>query len=389
MQPVYLDNNATTCIAPEVVEEMLPYINEVYGNPSSLHQLGAKAAAGLKTARERAAAFLNCRESEIVFTSCGTESNNAALRGVLETSPGKKHIVTSTVEHSAVFNYCKHLEKSGYRTTYLDVNRDGHLDLDALRDSLSDETAIVSLMTANNETGVLFPIEEIAEIVKERGIPFHTDAVQAAGKMPLDMSKVGVDLLSISGHKLHAPKGVGLLYIRRGTRIGPFIIGGTQERGKRAGTENTAYIAGLGKACDLAAEYLRSGVEKTRSLRNRFESRILSTIPNAVVNGSRDSRLINTSNISFDKVEGEAILLLMDEAAIYASAGSACTSGALEPSRVLKAMGVPTSLAHGSIRFSLGRYTTEAEIDYALEKLPAVIERLRNLSHREEKVGEN
>lgn len=380
MKVIYLDNNATTAIAPEVVEEMKPYLTTYYGNPSSMHSFGARAGAAIKQARERVAAFLGCRESEVVFTSCGTESNNHAIRGVLEASPEKKHIVTTRVEHPAVLNVAKRMSKLGYRTTFLGVDREGRLDLDELADSLSNETALVSIMYANNETGVVFPIEKITDMVKARGIPLHVDAVQAAGKIPLDMGKLPVDMLSISGHKLHAPKGVGALYIRRGTRIQPFMIGGHQERGRRAGTENVPHIVALGKACELAQQYMAQERERVRRLRDKLEEEILRAIPGSIRNGAKDERLPNTSNISFEYVEGEAILLLLDELGICASSGSACTSGSLEPSHVLRAMGVPFTAAHGSVRFSLSRYTKEEEIDFVLEKLPGIIERLRQIS---------
>lgn len=377
--PIYLDNNATTRIAPEVFEAMLPYLTEFYGNPSSMHRVGAKAVTALKTAREAAAAFLHCRESEIVFTSGGTEGNNAAIRGILETAPGKRRIVTSAAEHSSVLELCKHLQKSGYEVTYLGVDEGGQLDLAELVDALDDETALVTLMYANNETGVIFPIDDIIQIVKPHGIPLHVDAVQAGGKTPLDVRMTEVDLLTLSAHKLHGPKGVGLLYIRRGTRFRPFILGGGQEKGRRSGTENVAGIVGLAKALELAADYVQSGVDTTRRLRNRLESGILSRIPSARRHGVAELRVPNTLSVSFEHVEGEAILLLLDEVGICASSGSACTTGALEPSHVLKAMGVPPERAQGSIRFSLSRYTTIEEIERVLEELPPIIFRLGKL----------
>jgi cysteine desulfurase len=380
MTPIYLDNNATTPVAPEVFEAMLPYLTEFYGNPSSMHRVGAKAATALKTAREQAAAFLRCRESEIVFTSGGTEGNNAAIRGVLETDPDKRHIVTSQTEHSSVLELCRHLEKSGYRVTYVGVDDGGQLDLAELADALDDDTALVSVMYANNETGVLFPIDDIVQIVKPHGIPLHVDAVQAAGKIPLDLRMTEVDLLTVSAHKLHGPKGTGLLYIRRGTRVRPFILGGGQEKGRRSGTENVAGIVGLGKAFELAEDYVNHGVDMTRRLRNRLESGILSRISSAQRHGVAELRIPNTTSISFQSVEGEAILLLLDEIGICASSGSACTTGALEPSHVLKAMGVPPDRAQGSIRFSLSRYTTLSEIERVLEELPPIIFRLGRLS---------
>lgn len=380
MSPVYLDNNASTRIAPEVFEAMLPYLTEVYGNPSSTHHMGTSAAVGLKEAREHAAAFLNCRETEITFTGCGTESNNTAIRGVLEATPEKRHIVTSSTEHSSVLNTCKYLNKLGYRVTHVGVDDGGQLRLDELRDALTDDTALVSLIWANNETGVIYPMDDIVHMVKPYGIPLHVDAVQAAGKIPLDMAMTEVDLLSLSGHKLHAPKGVGVLFVRRGIRMNQLLYGGGQEKGRRSGTENIPYIVGFGKAMELAQDYLRHGVQKTRKLRDHIEREILSSIHNTHLNGVPELRLPNTSNISFAGIEGEAILLLMDEMGICASSGSACTTGAVEPSHVLKAMGVAPEIAHGSIRFSLSRYTTAEEIDSVLEELPPIIQRLSNLS---------
>jgi cysteine desulfurase len=377
---IYLDNNATTRVAPEVFEAMLPYLTEYYGNPSSMHRIGARAATALKDARERVARFLHCREAEIIFTSCGTESNNTAIRGVLAAAPDKRHIVTTTVEHPSVLELTQRLEREGYEVTYVPVDESGLLVIDALRDALRDDTAIVSTMYANNETGVIFQMDEIVDAVKSRGIPLHVDAVQAAGKIPLDLSRMEIDLLSLSGHKVHAPKGVGLLYVRRATRLHPLLIGGGQEKGRRSGTENVAGIVGLGKALELADEYLEHRVDETRRLRNKLETGILSAIPSAVRNGTPRMRVPNTSSINFENVEGEAILLLLDEMGICASSGSACTTGAVEPSHVLKAMKVPPALAHGSIRFSLSRYTTEEEIDFVLEKLPPIVQRLGKLS---------
>ncbi len=380
MGVIYLDNNATTKLAPEVLEEMLPYLTDYYGNPSSMHKFGAVSGAAVKTARERLSAFFNCRESEVIFTSCGTESDNYAIRGILEASPEKRHIISTRVEHPAVLNVLGRMGKFGYQVTLLNVNKEGCLDLAELEGALTDETALVSVMFANNETGVIFPIEKIAEIVKSRGAILHVDAVQAAGKIPLDMSKIPVDLLSISGHKIHAPKGVGALFIRRGTRIQPFMIGGHQERGRRGGTENVPSIAALGKACELAGTNMDEENKKVQELRDTLEQGILSSISGSLLNGHKDYRLPNTSNVSFEYVEGEAILLLMDEFGVCASSGSACTSGSLEPSHVLRAMGVPFTSSHGSVRFSLSRYTTKKEIDVVLKELPPIIERLREIS---------
>ncbi len=380
MNLIYLDNNATTQIAPEVRDAVLPYLGEHFGNPSSLHRVGAVAATALKEAREKSAAFLNCRESELVFTSGGTESNNAAISGVLEAAPHKRHVVTTRVEHPSVLEYCKFLEDTGYKVTYLGVDRDGRLDLGELDNAITDETALVSIMFANNETGVVFPIDKIVDVVKPHGVPLHVDAVQAAGKIPLDMTKTHADLLTISGHKLHAPKGVGLLYIRRGTRTSPFIIGGGQERGRRSGTENIPAIVGFGKALEMAGGNMTAKIERIRRLRDALENGILANTPSAIRNGTADSRIPNTANISFDGVEGEAILLLMDEAGICASSGSACATGAIESSHVLKAMGVPNSLAQGSVRFSLSRYNTGEEIDRVVELIPGIVKRLNRLS---------
>jgi len=380
MREVYVDNNATTRVAPEVKEAMLPFFDELYGNPSSMHHFGGRVEKYLTQAREQVAEFLGAEPEEIVFTSGGTESDNAAIYGTLASYPEKRHIVTTKVEHNAVLHYCRYLKKNGYRITELSVDRLGRLNLDELQKSLTDETAIVSIMYANNETGVIFPIAEIGEIVKSRGIVFHTDAVQAVGKIPIDLSKLPVDFLSLSGHKLHAPKGVGVLYIRKGTRFSPLIIGGHQERGRRAGTENVPYIIGLGKACELAQLFMEEEQTRICHLRDQLENELLKRIPKSQVNGDRDNRLPNTLNISFESVEGESILLLLSKEGIAASSGSACTSGSLEPSHVLRAMGVPFNVIHGSVRFSLSRYNTEEDIAYIIEKLPPIISRLRELS---------
>ena len=381
MNVIYVDNNATTMVAPEVLDAMLPYFSTYYGNPSSMHSFGGSVAAEIKTARENVAKLIGAAPDEIIFTSCGTESDSTAIRAAIESYPDKKHIVTSRVEHPAVKNLYETLSKKGYRTTFVPVDNHGRLDIDYLYDSLSDDTALVSIMWGNNETGVIFPIEELSRQVSSRGILFHSDAVQAAGKIPIDVSKTGVDMLSLSGHKLHSPKGIGALYIRKGTKFSPFMIGGHQEKGRRGGTENTASIIGLGKAAQLAAEHLASnGYKSISQLRDKLERNLLKMIPNAMINGDTENRLPNTSSIAFEYVEGEAILLMMNEHGICASSGSACTSGSLEPSHVLRAMGVPFTAAHGSIRFSLSRYNTEDEIDKILEVLPPIIERLRALS---------
>jgi cysteine desulfurase len=380
VKTVYVDNNATTRVAPEVLEVMLPFFSEYYGNPSSMHFFGGQVQKKVDEARARVADFLGAEPSEIVFTSCGTESDNAAILGTLDSYPEKRHIITTRVEHPAVGNVSTYLGRKGYRVTELSVDREGRLDLDELRESLTDGTAVVTIMYANNETGVIFPIEEIGEIVKAKGIPFHTDAVQAAGKIPLSMKKSKLDMLSISGHKLHAPKGIGVLYIRKGTKFSPFLIGGHQEKGRRGGTENVPYIIGLGKACELAKKHLNEENTKVKALRDYLEAKLLEKIPNTLVNGERVHRLPNTTSLSFEYVEGESILLLLSDLGICASSGSACTSGSLEPSHVLRAMGVPFTAAHGSIRFSLSIYSTKEEMDYIIEHLPPIIQRLRDIS---------
>ena len=380
MKVIYADNNATTQVAPEVLEAMVPYFHDLYGNPSSMHSFGGQVAGELKEARQRVARLIGATADEILFTSCGTESDNTAIRAAMASYPDRKHIITTRVEHPAVKNLCEHLGRHGYGVTFLPVDRQGRLDLEQLDKALSNDTAIVSIMWANNETGVLFPIERVAQMVRDRGIVFHTDAVQAVGKVPVDVEQIPVDMLSLSGHKLHGPKGIGALYVRKGTKFSPFLIGGHQERGRRGGTENVASIVGLGKACELALEHLEEENERVKLLRDKLENEILKRIPNAMVNGNREHRLPNTTNISFEYVEGEAILLMMNEFGICASSGSACTSGSLEPSHVLRAMGVPFTAAHGSIRFSLSIYNTEEQIDFIIEKLPPIIERLRALS---------
>ena len=380
MKTIYFDNNATTPIAPEVLDEMLPYLRELYGNPSSMHTFGGQLHRKIEEARLRVAGLLGAGPEEIIFTSCGTESDNTALMSAVESVPHKKHIITSRVEHPAVLNFCKHLARKGYRVTYLPVSKQGQLNGDELVKVLDEDTAVVSLMYANNESGVIFPVEELGEMLKERGILFHTDAVQAVGKIPIDLKKLPVDMLSLSGHKLHAPKGVGALYVRKGARFHPYIIGGHQEHGRRAGTENVASIIALGKACELAGDKLSQEVIYLKGLRDKLENALLKSCPDARINGDVNSRLPNTTNISFEYVEGEAILLRLNEFGICASSGSACTSGSLEPSHVLRAMGVPATLIHGSIRFSLSRYNTEAEVDKVIEIMPPVIKELRQLS---------
>jgi len=380
VKTVYVDNNATTKVAPEVLEEMMPYFSEFYGNPSSMHFFGGQVQKKVNEAREKVADFLGAEPSEIVFTSCGTESDNAAILGTLDSYPEKRHLITTRVEHPAVGNVCTYLGRKGYRVTELSVDREGRLDLDELRESITDQTAVVTVMYANNETGVIFPVEEIGEIVKAKGIPFHTDAVQAVGKIPLYMKKSTIDMLSSSGHKLHAPKGIGVLYIRKGTKFSPFLIGGHQEKGRRGGTENVPYIIGVGKAFELAKKHLDDENTRVKALRDYLEQKLLEKIPNTLVNGDRQNKLPNTVSVSFEYVEGESILLLLSDLGICASSGSACTSGSLEPSHVLRAMGVPFTAAHGSIRFSLSIYNTKEEMDYIIENIPPIIQRLRNIS---------
>jgi len=380
MKTLYLDNNATTQVAPEVLETMLPYFHELYGNPSSMHSFGGQVAKQIREAREQAAALIGATPDEIIFTSCGTESDNAAILGTLDSYLEKRHFITTRVEHPAVGNVSAYLSRKGYRVLELSVDREGRLDLDELRESITDQTAIVSMMYANNETGVIFPIDRISEIVKEKGIPFHTDAVQAVGKIPINLKKLPIDLLSLSGHKLHAPKGIGVLFIRKGTKFSPFMIGGHQEKGRRGGTENVPYIIGRGKACELAKKNMEDENTRVKALRDYLEQKILDRIPNTLVNGDRVNRLPNTVSVSFEYVEGESILLLLSDLGICASSGSACTSGSLEPSHVLRAMGVPFTAAHGSIRFSLSIYSTKEEMDYIIEHLPPIIQRLRDIS---------
>ncbi len=380
MNTIYLDNNATTKIAPEVFDEMKPYLTDLYGNPSSMHTFGGSLHNKIEEARERVAALIGAELDEIIFTSCGTESDNTALMSAVESYPQKRHIITTRVEHPAVFNFAKHLARKGFRVTFIPVDSFGRLDMDAFSKALDDDVVVVSVMYANNESGVIFPIEEIGEILMERKIIFHTDAVQAVGKLPIDVKKLPVDMLSLSGHKIHAPKGIGALYLRRGTRFYPYIIGGHQENGRRAGTENIASIIGLGKACELAAKNIKKEVAYLSALRDKLEKRLMELCPDVRVNGDRENRLPNTTNMSFEYVEGEAILLRSNEYGICASSGSACTSGSLEPSRVLRAMGVPFTAIHGSIRFSLSRYNTEEEIDTVIEIMPKIIKQLRELS---------
>ncbi|MBN2019774.1 MAG: cysteine desulfurase NifS [Sedimentisphaerales bacterium] len=380
MKTVYFDNNATTKVADEVLEDIQPYFSKLYGNPSSMHTFGGQVGIKIREAREKIAVLLGCNPGEIIFTGCGTESDNTAIKGTLAAYPQKRKVITTRVEHPAVLAVCRDLENQGYTIVELGVDKKGRMNLSELESQLDDNTAIVTIMFANNETGTIFPVERIAEMVTARGIIFHTDAVQAVGKIPINLSKSSIDLLSLSGHKLHAPKGVGILYVRKGTRLTPFMLGGHQEGGRRAGTENVPGIIGLGKACELAMKNFDEENKRVKYLRDKLEKSILKKCPDCMVNGDAENRLPNTTNISFEYIEGEAILLMLDKFGICASSGSACTSGSLEPSHVLRAMGVPFTAAHGSIRFSLSRYNTEDEIDYTVEKIPPIIARLRELS---------
>ena len=378
---VYFDNNATTRVAPEVLEAMLPYLSDLYGNPSSIHTFGSQVGRRIEAAREQVAALLGASDpAEIVFTSCGTEGDNAAIFSALEANPNKRHIVTTQVEHPAVLGLCQHLEKKGFSVTWLGVNRGGMVDLNELKEALADSTAVLSIMFANNETGVTFPVEEIGALAKSKGVLFHVDAVQAAGKVPLNMKSSAIDLLTISGHKFHAPKGIGALYVRRGITFRPLLLGGHQERRRRGGTENVAGIIGMGKAAELALAHAAEENSQVQEMRDRLEESLLASCSGAVVNGRGAQRLANTSNVSFERVDGEAVLVLLDEYGICASAGSACTAGSTEPSHVLRAMGVPPHLIQGTIRFSLSRYNTRDEVDFVSEKMPVIIERLRGLS---------
>jgi cysteine desulfurase len=376
----YLDNNATTQIAPEVLEAMSPFLRELWGNPSSAYGFGKEAGKHVRDAREKVAALINAQPDEVVFTSCGTESNNAAVHSALTAPPGKRHIVTTAVEHPAIVNYCEFLQKTGCEVTFLPVDADGMLDLHRLDQSIRPDTAIVSVMWANNETGIVFPIEEIAAICRAKNTLFHTDATQIPGKMKMDVAALGVDFLTLSAHKLHAPKGIGMLYVNRRAKFQPYLIGGHQEHGKRGGTENVAGIVAFGRAAELAMANLQDENTRVRRLRDRMENAILSTIPDTIRTGAREPRLPNTSNISFQFVEAEAILMLLDQFGICASSGSACTTGSLAPSHVLTAMGLPPSRARGCIRLSLGIYNSDEDVDFLLAHLPAIIAKLREIS---------
>ncbi|OHC69596.1 MAG: cysteine desulfurase NifS [Rhodocyclales bacterium RIFCSPLOWO2_02_FULL_63_24] len=381
MKPIYMDNNATTACDPAVVEAMLPFFTEQFGNASSIHSFGAQVGKALKEARARVQTLLGAaHDSEIVFTSCGTESDSTAILSAIKAQPDRRTIITTVVEHPAILTLCDQLEKEGYVVHKLKVNKKGRVDLDEYKALLNDRVAIVSIMWANNETGTIFPVEEMAEMAHDKGIMFHTDAVQAVGKLPIDLKSTKIDMLSLSGHKLHAPKGIGVLYLRRNTRFRPLLRGGHQERGRRAGTENSASIVGLGVACELAMQHMDAENTTVKRLRDRLERGILAKVPNAFVNGDTLYRLPNTASIAFEYVEGEGILLMLNKQGIAASSGSACTSGSLEPSHVMRAMGIPYTAAHGTIRFSLSRYNTEEEVDRVIAAVPPIIAQLRKLS---------
>ena len=378
---IYFDNNATTRVVPEVFEAMRPFLTDLYGNPSSIHRFGSQVGEKIGEARAQVADFIGAADPiEVIFTSCGTEGDNAAIRGMLEARGERRHIVTTQVEHPAVMGLCQHLEKKGYRVTWLKVDHDGMLDLEELREALTADTALVTVMYANNETGVIFPVDRIGEIARSKGIPFHVDAVQAAGKIPFKVSDLCVDLLTISGHKFHGPKGIGALYVRRGISFPPFMIGGHQERNRRAGTENVAGIIGMGKAAELAQKHLPQYTEGIRALRDQLEASVMQSCPDCRVNGRNQVRVPNTANIAFRYLEGESILVLLDQYGICASTGSACTAGSSEPSHVLRAMKIPPDWLQGAVRFSLSRLNTEEEVRYVNEKLPLIVQRLQDFS---------
>jgi len=376
---IYLDNNATTQVDPAVFEAMMPWLRDEYGNPSSIYSLGKRAAAALDTAREQVASLIQCDPAELVFTSCGSESINSAILSAASIDPDKTHIITTAVEHSATMKLCDHLARRGYEITWLPVDSQGHLDLERLEKAIRPDTALVTLLWANNETGVLFPIEKIAALTQAKKVPLHVDAVQAVGKLPLDVRNLGAQFLSLSGHKLHCPKGVGALYVNRRMRFTPWLRG-SQENSRRGGTQNVASIVGLGKAAEIAAEHIGTEAIRVRALRDSFENAILENVPGAEVNGDRSQRLPNTANIAFEGVESEGALMLLDERGICCSAGSACTSGSVHPSHVLKAMGFSNDRARGSLRFSFGRFNTEGQVAAASARVPQVIAKLRSLS---------
>lgn len=381
MNRIYFDHNATTPVPEEVFEAMVPFLKEQWGNPSSIHWAGRGTRKSVEDAREKVCALLNCTNTELIFTSSGTEGDNHAIKGLAYAKKDKgNHIITTNVEHPAVLNTCKHLQKEGFEVTYLGVDKDGLISLDELKAAITPKTILISIMFANNETGVLFPVKEIGELAKEKGVAFHTDAVQAAGKAKIDVKEMNCDLLTISGHKLYGPKGIGALFIKRGVRLVPLIHGGHHERNRRGGTENVAGIVGLGKAAEIALRDMDSEIEHLKSLRDRLEKGMAERVPHIKVNGHMEKRLPNTSNISFEFVEGESLLLNLDMKGIAASSGSACTSGSLEPSHVLIAMGLTHELSHGSVRFSLGKSNTAEEIDFLLETMPPIAERMRAMS---------
>jgi cysteine desulfurase len=381
MEPIYLDNNATTRVDPAVVDAMLPFFTEHFGNPSSIHAFGAQVGKALKTARTQVQSLLGAEhDSEIIFTSCGTESDTTAILSALRAQPERNTLITTAVEHPAILTLGDWLEKDGYVVKKLAVDKKGRIDLDEYKSLLNDNVAIVSVMWANNETGTIYPVELMAELASARGIMFHTDAVQAVGKIAMDLKNTKIDMLSLSGHKLHAPKGIGVLYLRRGVRFRPLLRGGHQERGRRAGTENAAGIVALGKACELAQAHLAEENTTVKRLRDKLEAGLLAQVSHAFPTGDVANRLPNTSNIAFEYIEGEAILLMLNKLGIAASSGSACTSGSLEPSHVMRAMGIPYTAAHGTTRFSLSRYNTEEEIDRVIAAVPAIIAQLRKLS---------
>ncbi len=391
MNLIYLDNNATTMVAPEVVDAMLPYFTQEYGNPSSIYDLAHGANEAVKISREKVADFLGANEpKEIIFTSCGSESANMAIKGVLDVNRNKKHIITTRVEHPCVLNLYKDLEKRGYQVSWIDVDSKGDLNIGQLLELVTNDTALVSVMMANNETGTIYPVDKISEAVKMRNpeTKVFVDGVQAAGKIPINLKDTKIDLFGISGHKFHAPKGVGALYVKKGTMLSPLVVGGHQEKGKRAGTENVPYIVGMACAAQLAKDSLNDELTRVKSLRDKLEKGILSNVKNAVLNSKSSNRVPNTTNIGFQYVEGELILLHLNDEGICASSGSACTSGSLEPSHVLRAQGVPFTSLHGSIRFSLSRYTTESEIDYTIEKLPLIIQKLVKISPFQKELNE-
>ncbi len=373
----YLDNNATTRVAPEVVEAMLPYLTEQWGNPSSAYTFGKKAGHAVAEAREKVAALINANPREIIFTSCGTESNNAAINSALTSQPGKRHVITTVVEHSANIQFGQTLEKRGCEVTWIPVDRAGQLDVHEIHEAIREDTAIVSVMLANNETGVIYPVEEIAAICRAKGVLFHTDAVQTPGKLKLDVKAMEVDFLSLSAHKLHAPKGIGVLYVRKGVSFQPYVMGGGQEQGRRGGTENVANMVAFGKAAEIAVASLEENLDRIRALRDRMEEGIINSIEGVTRNGAKEPRLANTSNLSFTNCEAEAILLLLDREGICASSGSACTTGSMAPSHVLTAMGLTPELAMGAVRLSLSKYSTDEEVDHLLAKMPEIVSKLR------------